>query len=50
MAEMEGWILDKLDAILKVLQDIRMGVAEALDEDLIGASIEEQKPAAKGVS
>lgn len=50
MAEMEYWILEKLDAILVVLQDIRMGMAEALEEDLIGASVEERKPAAKGVS
>ena len=48
MAEIDGLILAKLNTILIVLQDIRMGMAEALDEDLIGASIEEQKPAAKG--
>ena len=48
MAESDRLVEVQLEAILKVLQDIRMGMAEALDEDLIGASIEEQKPAAKG--
>ena len=48
MAEIDSQILAKLNTILVVLQDIRMGMAEALDEDLIGASIEEQQPAAKG--
>mgnify|MGYP003394621643 CR=1 FL=1 len=50
MAEINNLILAKLDTILKVLQDIRMGIAEVLDEDLIGASVEEQQPAAKGVA
>ena len=48
MAEIDSVILAKLNTILIVLQDIRMGMAEALDEDLIGASTEEQKPAAIG--
>ena len=50
MAEIDSLILAKLDTILKVLQDIRIGMAEVLDVDLIGASIEEQQPAAKGVA
>lgn len=49
MAEVDSQVLAKLDVILTVLQDIRIGMAEALDIELTSASVEEQKPAAKGV-
>jgi hypothetical protein len=49
MAEINVLILNKLDTILNVLLDIRIGVAEALEENLTQVGVVENQPDAKGV-